>query len=67
MIYKVWKFHENLTTNADCIEYTNAHFQLKMASFPLLIIFKINKAEVIDKMDQLCKSHENLAKNRPKM
>ena len=33
------KFHENLTTNAEFIAQTrNANCQLKMATFPLLII-----------------------------
>ena len=38
-IDKLCKFHENLTTNADCLALTkNANFKLKMATFPLPIV-----------------------------
>ena len=58
------KFHENLTTNAHCITYTrNANFQLKMATFPLLICpfpppppKKINRVHAVDDIDKLASS-----------
>ena len=51
-IDKLYKFHENLTRNAN--------FQFKMASFPLLILrffFKINRVQATDEIDNLCKFH----------
>ena len=41
-------------------------FQLKMATFPVLIVrffVKIKTVEAIDKMDKLCKFHEYPTKN----
>ena len=44
----------------------NANYQLKIATFPLLIVRipppkkKINRVQAIDDIDKLCKFHENL-------
>ena len=65
---KLCKFHENMTTNAErIVQMTNANFQLRMVTFPLLIVriffFKINRVEAIDEMGKLCKFHVNPTKN----
>ena len=65
-IGKLCKFHENLAKMqpVSCKQEMQI-FRLKMATFPLLIVhfFKIKRVEVIDKMDKLCKFHENPTKN----
>ena len=62
----VLRWAKNLTKNVDFIAKTrNANFQLEMATFPtdFLIFFKIKRVKAIDKMDKLCKFHENPTKN----
>ena len=60
------KFLEN-SQNPDCIVYTrNKSFQLKIATFPLLIVqflFKINRVQAVEDIDKLCRFHKNLTKN----
>ena len=65
---KLCKFHKNPTKNVIFnVLIRNANFQLKMATFPILMVrfffLLINRVEAIYEIDKLCKVHENLTKN----
>ena len=67
-IDKLCKFYENLTTNADCITETrNANFQLKMATFPLLIVQFFFSKSIKFKLLMRGTNSVSFAKIRPKM